>query len=85
MGTQTYTNNLRELAELEVLPGVRVTFGKLAAAIDRGDVKMATEILHPDNKRTRAAFERATGIKLPKTVGGTDKTVADWMQASKAD
>jgi N12 class adenine-specific DNA methylase/16S rRNA G966 N2-methylase RsmD len=35
-----------------------------------------TDLLHPDNKISRQIFEEQTGVKLPKTVSGTQKVVA---------
>ncbi len=37
--------------------------------------RIATGLLHPDNKLSRAVFSEVTGISLPPTVGGTDRAI----------
>ncbi len=37
--------------------------------------RIATGLLHPDNKLSRAVFSEVTGIALPSTVGGTDRVI----------
>lgn len=61
--------------------GLGTTARKLHAAIISADVAKTQEILHPDNKRSREAFEKLFDgrVKLPKTVKGTNDTVADFL------
>lgn len=59
--------------------GLGKTARKLYEAMMTANVTAAQEILHPDNKRSREAFESLFGgrVKLPKTVSGTNQIVAD--------
>ena len=57
--------------------GLGKTARKLNDAIAANDVAKVQEILHPDNKRSRDAFEALYDVKLPRTVKGTNATVAD--------
>lgn len=61
--------------------GLGGTARKLHSAIINSDVAKVQEILHPDNKRSREAFEKLFDgrVKLPKTVKGTNETVADFL------
>jgi hypothetical protein len=52
---------------------------KFNAAWDAQDVSSLQEYLDPANKGLRAEFESRSGVKLPKTINGTDKTIADYF------
>lgn len=47
------------------------------AAYDAKNARLMGEYLDPQNPSFRAEFEQRTGVKLPKTIGGTEKAVAD--------
>ncbi len=60
--------------ELAGLPqGTLVGISELTVRYLRGDqfTNKEAEWLDPVNKRCRAAFEKAVGVKLPKTIKGT--------------
>lgn len=57
--------------------GLATTARKLNDAIEAKDVAKVQEILHPDNKRSREAFSTVFTVSLPRTVGETNKVVAD--------
>lgn len=61
--------------------GLGTTARKLHSAITSADVAKAQEILRPENKRSREAFEHLFDgrVKLPNTVKGTNDTVADFL------
>jgi hypothetical protein len=42
-------------------------------------VAKMSEMLDPANRSMRAEFEARTGVKLPKTMGGTDAAIAQWV------
>lgn len=52
---------------------------KFNAAWDTKDVSAMQEYLDTTNKGLRAEFENRSGIKLPKTISGTDQAVADYF------
>ena len=86
---QTEAVDLKKLAAgygypdgIETMPaGLATTARKLSDALAKGDVAKAQEILRPENKRSREAFASMTGVTLPKTVGGTNTAVAEYIQA----
>ncbi len=69
-------------AGVDAMPaGLMTTAKKLASAITSNDVKAAQDILHPNNKLSRKAFEFLFDgrVKLPNTVGGTDAVIKDFI------
>lgn len=52
---------------------------KFNAAWEAKDVAAMQEYLDPANKGLRAEFESRANVKLPKTISGTDKVVADYF------
>lgn len=48
---------------------------KFNAAFEAKDPAMLKEVLHLNNKGLRAEFEKRTGLKLPKTVKGTNQLI----------
>lgn len=52
---------------------------KMKVAVETKNAKALSSILHPSNKYLRVIFEEVTGRKLPKTVGGTNKAIEDWL------
>jgi N12 class adenine-specific DNA methylase len=65
---------------IDIIPaGLGKTARKLYEAMLSADTSAAQKILHPENKRSREAFESLFDgrVKLPKTVSGTNAIVAD--------
>lgn len=56
---------------------------KFNAAWEEKDVAAMQEYLDPANKGLRAEFESRAGVKLPKTISGTDKVVADYFSEAE--
>lgn len=55
---------------------------KLADAIDNGNYN---NLLHPDNKKSRAIYEEITGKKLPKTIKGTREVLrGEYVEPEKS-
>ncbi|MBK8583244.1 MAG: diguanylate cyclase [Flavobacteriales bacterium] len=74
---------IRAKADAETSPGLKKSFTLLANAMEGKDAKEISRwVENTDNKILRAAFTEATGIKLPKTIGGTRDAVAGWVTSS---
>jgi hypothetical protein len=56
---------------------------KFNSAWDSKDADGMNDLLHPDNRGLRAEFERRSGTKLPKAVGGTRQAVTDYFAKSE--
>lgn len=52
----------------------------LDRAIESRDPKLLIDSLHQGNPNSRSFFEQHTGVKLPKTVAGTEKAIREWAQ-----
>lgn len=69
-----------------VQPGLAKTFNTLADAIESRNVAALNNILGSmDNKRSRELFVRATGVTLPRTVGGTREAINAWLTGQPGD
>lgn len=67
-------------------PGLATTFNKLADAIESKNDAVLNNILGSlSNKRSRELFARATGVDLPKTVGGTMKAISAFLAGDRRD
>lgn len=67
---------------IDTMPaGLGTTARKLHKAIIDGDVAMVQKILHPDNKRSREAFEKLFDgrVQLPSTVRDTNTVIQGFM------
>lgn len=72
---------------VETMPdGLGKTCRKLFKAIVEADLKMLQEILHPDNKRSREAFDKLLpdNVRLPKTVKATYAWIDDFVAQLQA-
>ncbi len=58
--------------------GLEKTFGMVKKAISEKDTNQLKKILHTGNKQSRKLFEEQTGVKLPRTEGGTDLAIDQW-------
>lgn len=68
----------------QIPQGLEKTFKMLDDAIQQKNRAVLREVLrNTDNKQSRARFESATGIKLPKTVSGTLEAVEKFVTEQK--
>lgn len=73
--------------EANIPQGLGKTCRKLYQAMLEGDSAMLAQILHPDNKLSRAAFESldpSGNLKLPKTVKGTNAVIEGYVARLQA-
>lgn len=63
-----------------VPPGLATTFNKMADAIEAKNAGVLGDILsYAENKRSRDLFTKATGVKLPRTVSGSQAAINEWL------
>ena len=76
--TEKTKGNIAPNNEFEKLPdGSKKAFNE---SWDGKDIKKMSSILHLGNKTLRKEFESRSGIKLPKTVKGTDEEIKKYFE-----